>query len=77
MTRLASLALTWSLTDRPGGCVLTLDYLLLVKLDAPRRFRESLPRGRCFLTNLLPPILGRTRGRTDGGEHTKHDSTQP
>ena len=25
-----------------GGCVLTLDYLLLVKLDASRRFRECL-----------------------------------
>ena len=33
-----------------------MDYLLLVKLDASRRFREYLSVGdRCFLTNLLPP----------------------
>ena len=40
---------------RAGGRVLILDYLLLVKLDAPRRFREYLRvRWRCFLTNQNP-----------------------
>ena len=37
-----------------------MDYLLLVKLDASRRFREYLSVGdRCFLTNLLPPLRAR------------------
>ena len=49
------------MTRLAGGCVLTLDYLLLVKLDAFRRFRDSSLRGPVFLTSLLPPPPSRLR----------------